>query len=98
MRGNARPWSPHFQPIPCLPLLSGFRPHARHADISRSLPLLPVPRAKDQAGSLDQGAWKREAQGPSRVTAPVVLDRLTPWISHVVRESGSSSRNLQWER
>ena len=64
MRGRTRSWSPHFPPIPCLPLLSGFRPHARHADISRSLPLLPVPRAKDQAGSLRPGSMEKGGQGP----------------------------------
>ena len=53
---------------------------------------------RTKQGASDQGAWKREARGPGRVTAPVLLDRLTPWISHVVRESGSSSRNLRWER
>ena len=53
-------------------------------------------RTKQEASV--QGAWKREAEDPGRVITPVLLDRLTLWISHVVRESRSSSCNLWWER
>ena len=58
------PLVPYIPPILCLPLLNGFRPHARHADISSSLPLIPVPRAKDQLGSLGPGSLEEGGRGP----------------------------------
>ena len=60
------PLFPYIPPILCLPLLNGFRPHARHADISSSLPLIPVPRAKDQVGSLGPGSLEEGAPGPQQ--------------------------------
>lgn len=64
--GQGLPLLPSFPPILCLPLLNGFRPHTRHADISRSLPFIPVPRAKDQAGSLGPGSLEEGAPGPQQ--------------------------------
>ena len=96
--GQGLPLVPPLPTHPCLPLLSGFRPHARMQTSPGLCPSFLYQEQRTKQVASVQGAWKREAKGPSRVTAPVLLDRLTPWISHVVRESGSSSRNLRWER
>lgn len=61
--GQGLPLVPPLPTHPCQ-LPSGFWPYVRHADISRSLPLLPVPRAKDQAGSLRPGSMEQGGQGP----------------------------------
>lgn len=79
---------------PCPSRAQWLGPHTRHADISRSLPSFLYQELRTKQGSPGPGAWEEGAsQAPSRVTPPVLLDRLTPRGSPMWSESGSSSCN-----
>lgn len=67
------------------------------ADFPRSLQPLPCSKRKGLRRE-PESEWDGGGEaGGQQPISPVLLDRLTPWTSHVVRESGSSSCDNLWQ-